>query len=167
MSHECRHLTSLLVTTENLDAKETGYFGLGRTFRSSFITTLALEVNVLIMINYFLLVFRVCPESIQLLCNMKNRDIYWKRYKKHYTEDSDTSVPFKVGNLVPHTLLPAPLPQFKILQNPLLESPSAAPHIFLNIINVLKSLPFQRWFEFWEKPEVTEHSILAVGGPVT
>lgn len=58
MSHECRHLTSRLVTTKNLDAKETGYFGLGRTFRSKFIATLALAVNVLIMINYFLLVFK-------------------------------------------------------------------------------------------------------------
>ena len=36
---------------------------------------------------------------------MKNRDIYWRRYKK-YTQDNDTSVPFKVGTLGPETVLP-------------------------------------------------------------
>ena len=36
-------------------------------------------------------------------------------------------------------------------------------HIFLNLINGLKSLPFQRWFKFWEKPEVAECQIWAVG----
>ena len=39
------------------------------------------------------------------------------------------------------------------------------PHcIFLNLINGLKSLPFQRWFSFWVKPEVAGHQIWAVGG---
>ena len=33
-------------------------------------------------------------------------DIYWRRYKKHWTQDNDTSVPFKVGTLGPHTVLP-------------------------------------------------------------
>ena len=28
---------------------------------------------------------------------MKNRDIYWRIYKNHCTEDNDTSVPFEVG----------------------------------------------------------------------
>ena len=37
-------------------------------------------------------------------------------------------------------------------------------HIFLSLIDSLKSLPFQRWFQFWEKPEVTGHQICAVGG---
>ena len=37
---------------------------------------------------------------------MKNRDISWRRYKKHCTEDNDTSLPFKVGTLGPHTVLP-------------------------------------------------------------
>ena len=37
---------------------------------------------------------------------MKNRDIYWRRYKKHCTQDNDASVPFEVGTLGPHTLLP-------------------------------------------------------------
>ena len=32
---------------------------------------------------------------------MKNRNIYWRRYK-----DNDASVPFKVGTLGPHTVLP-------------------------------------------------------------
>ena len=37
---------------------------------------------------------------------MKNRDIYWSRYKKHWTQDNDDSVPFKIGTLGPHTVLP-------------------------------------------------------------
>ena len=37
---------------------------------------------------------------------MKNRDVYWRRYKKHCTQDNDTSVPFKVGTLGPHTVFP-------------------------------------------------------------
>ena len=47
----------------------------------------------------------VCPEGIQP-CNMKNRDIYGRRYKKHCTQDNDASVPFKVGTVGPHTVLP-------------------------------------------------------------
>ena len=46
----------------------------------------------------------VCPEGIQT-CKMKNR-YYWRRYKKHCTQDNDTSVSFKVGTLGPHTVLP-------------------------------------------------------------
>ena len=42
-------------------------------------------------------------------CAMKNRDIYWRRYKKHCTQDNDTSVPFKAGTLGPHTVLLASL----------------------------------------------------------
>ena len=41
--------------------------------------------------------------------------------------------------------------------------PSFAPLYFLTLINSLKSLPFQRWFKFWEKPEVAECQIWAVG----
>ena len=37
---------------------------------------------------------------------MKNRDIYCRGYKKHCTQDNDASVPFKVGTLGPHTVLP-------------------------------------------------------------
>ena len=49
--------------------------------------------------------YEVCPEAIQPY-NMKNRDIYWRRYKKHCTYDNDTSVPFKVVTLGPHAVLP-------------------------------------------------------------
>ena len=44
------------------------------------------------------------------------------------------------------------------------QSPSAVPFIFLNLINCLKSLPFQRWLKFVEKLEVTEDQILNIGG---
>ena len=37
---------------------------------------------------------------------MENRDVYWRRYKIHCTKDNDASVPFKVGTLGPHTVLP-------------------------------------------------------------
>ena len=47
----------------------------------------------------------VCAEGIQP-CNMKNRDTYWRRYKKHCTQDNEASVPFKVGTLGPHAVLP-------------------------------------------------------------
>ena len=42
--------------------------------------------------------YEVCPEGI-LQCNMNNREIYWRRYKEHGTQDNDASVPFKVGTL--------------------------------------------------------------------
>ena len=48
---------------------------------------------------------KVCPEGIQP-CDMKNRDIHWRRYKKHCTQDNYTVVPFKVGTLGPHIVLP-------------------------------------------------------------
>ena len=32
--------------------------------------------------------------------------MYWRRYKKNYTQDNNTSVTFKVGTLGPHTVLP-------------------------------------------------------------
>ena len=39
------------------------------------------------------------------------------------------------------------------------------PHcIFLNLIDYLKSLPFPRWFYFWEKPEVSGHHIWVTVG---
>ena len=46
---------------------------------------------------------------------MKNRGIYWRRYKKHCTQDNDASLPFKVA--------PWDLTQFS-------HSPSAAPLYF-------------------------------------
>ena len=48
--------------------------------------------------------YKVCPEDIQP-CTMKNRDIYWRRYKKHCTQDNDASVSFKVGTLGRQTVL--------------------------------------------------------------
>ena len=83
---------------------------------------------------------------------MKNKDIDWRRYKKYRTWDNDPSVPFKVGTLGPHTVLPITI---------------SARHVFLNLTNNLKSLPFQRWFRFGAKPEVAGHLILVVGGWVT
>ena len=52
------------------------------------------------------------------------------RYKKHCTQNNDTSVSFTVGTMRPHTVLPVPLLLVKTWQNPLLESPSAAPWYF-------------------------------------
>ena len=49
--------------------------------------------------------YEVCPESTHA-CTVKNRDTYQKRYKKHCTQDDDTSVPLKAGTLGPHTVLP-------------------------------------------------------------
>ena len=90
-----------------------------------------------------LLVYKVGTESIQP-CNMKNGDIYWRRYTKHCTQDSDALVPFIVGTLGPHTILPASLPLFKTLQTLCWNRHRRAHCIFLNCINSLTSLPFQR-----------------------
>ena len=50
--------------------------------------------------------YKGCPESIQPH-NMKETFIEEDtRYKKHCTYSNDTSVPFKVGTLGPHTVLP-------------------------------------------------------------
>ena len=50
-------------------------------------------------------IYDVSPGGIQPY-NMKNTDIYWRKYKKHCAWDNDSSVPFKVGTLGPHTVLP-------------------------------------------------------------
>ena len=76
-------------------------------------------------------VYKVCPEGIQA-CTMKKIEPFIEedtRYKKHCTQDNDTSVPFKVGTLGPHSF-----PSHYQL-------PCC---IFLNLIDGLKSLPFQR-----------------------
>ena len=56
-----------------------------------------------IMITFY----KACPESIQP-GGMKNRDIYWRRYKIPETLyiGQDTLAPFRVGTLGPHTVLP-------------------------------------------------------------
>ena len=81
---------------------------------------------------------------------LENRDIYW-RYKIQET--------LYIGKW-----------GFSLLQSRHLEISHSSPNnhqlphcIFLNLIDGLKSLPFQRWFWFWEKPEVTGHQIWAVG----
>ena len=70
---------------------------------------------------------------------MKNRDIYWKRYKIQET--------LYIGQWC-----------LGFLQSRHLGTSHSSPnlhqlpcHIFLNLINGLKSLPFQRWFQCWEK----------------
>ena len=62
-----------------------------------------LSVTPVVLANFQL--HKVCPEGIQS-CTIKNRDIHWRRYKKHCTQDNDVSVPFRVGTLGPHTVLP-------------------------------------------------------------
>ena len=56
-------------------------------------------------------VYNACPVGIQP-CTLKNRHSLKKiqdtRYKKQCTQDNDTSVPFQVGTLGPHTVLPVP-----------------------------------------------------------
>ena len=63
---------------------------------------------------------------------MKNRDIYWRRYKIQETlyMGQCTSVALSAGTLGPHTVLPLSLSLFKTLQNSLLESLSATPLYF-------------------------------------
>ena len=42
-------------------------------------------ISVFIFISQYLgIQYKVCPEGIQP-CNMKNKDLYWRRYKKHCT----------------------------------------------------------------------------------
>ena len=102
---------------------------------------------VLIMI---IIVYNMYPDSIQP-CNMKNRDICW-RYKILET--------LYIGQ---QCLSP--------LQSKHLGTSHSSPnhqslpcHIFLNLTDGLKSLPFQRWFLFWEKSEETRCQIWAVEG---
>ena len=49
--------------------------------------------------------YEVCPEGIQP-CTMKNRDIIEEDTRNICTQDNAASVPFKVGTLGPHTVLP-------------------------------------------------------------
>ena len=95
--------------------------------------------------------YEVCLESIQPR-NMKNRDTYWRRYK------------------IQETLYRGQWHLSPLQRRHLGTSHSSPSHcqlprsIFLNLIKSLKSLPFLRWFEFWEKPEVTGRQIRAIGG---
>ena len=88
----------------------------------------------------------IYPEGIQS-CNMKNRTFIEEdtRYKKHCTQDNDASVPFKVGTLGSHTLLPIAIPLYfpESHQWSEISSPS-------KVILVLR------------KPQVTGHQIWVV-----
>ena len=90
---------------------------------------------------YYSPINKVCPEGIQP-CTMKNRDIYWRIHKIQET--------LYIGQwrlcLLPsrHHGTSHSSPKCHQL-----------PHgIFLNLISGPKSIPFQRWLQFWEKPEV-------------
>ena len=83
---------------------------------------------------------------------MKNRDIYSRRYK------IQERVYIGQWHLSP-------------IQSEHLGTSHSSPshhqlthHIFLNLIDGLKYLPFQRWFQFWKKPEVTGPQLWAAGG---
>ena len=78
-------------------------------------------------------IYMVFPEGIQPY-NMKKRDIYWRRYKIQET--------LYIGRWC-----------LSLLQSRHLGTSHSSPnchqlphHIFLNLIDGLKSLPFQRWF---------------------
>ena len=99
-------------------------------------------------------------------CDMKKRDIYWRRYKIKETLYIGQMMPqssFKEGTLGPHTVLTASLPPFETLWILYWNRHQLSCHIFLTLIHGLKSLPFQRWFYFWEKPEVTGHQMWFTG----
>ena len=97
------------------------------------------------------LAYEVCPEGIPPW-NMKNRDIYWRRYKIQETLYIEQWCLSPLQSRQTGTSHSSPSRhQLSCL-------------IFLNLINGLKSLPFQRWFWFLEKPEVTGHQIWVVGG---
>ena len=76
-------------------------------------TTFAVQTNFpnvpfyLFTLSYNFNTYKVCPEGTQP-CNWKNRDIYWSTYKIQETLyiGYDATVPFKVGTLGPHTILP-------------------------------------------------------------
>ena len=92
--------------------------------------------------------YEVCLEGIQP-CNMKNRDICWGRYKIQET--------LCIGQW--------PLGPQHLGTSHSSPNHHQMPHrIFLNLINSLRSLPFQRWLYFWEKLEVTGHQIWVVVG---
>ena len=85
------------------------------------------------LLSALLIKRKICPESTQP-CTMKNREIYWRRYKKQemlyigqwhisplQSRHIGNSHSFSIRHQLPH-------------------------HIFLNLTDGLKSLPFQRWF---------------------
>ena len=96
------------------------------------------------------LTYTFCPEGMQP-CNMKNRDIYWRRYKIQDT--------LYIGQW-----LLSPLHSRHLGTSHSSPNHHQLPfRIFLKLIDGLQSLVFQRQFQFWEKP-VTGHLSWGVEG---
>ena len=96
-------------------------------------------------------IYELCPGGIHA-CTWKIETFIEEdtRYKKHCTQDNDTSVFSKVGTLGPHIVFPTPLSLFKTLQNPLVELPSAA----------LSYFPESQW---WSEIFFSSKVILVLG----
>lgn len=75
--------------------------------------------------------YEVCPGSI-LPCSIKKKHLGEKIQDiRNCTENNDVSVPFEVGTLEPHTVLPASLPLFWTVEaESFLEPPSATQSYF-------------------------------------
>ena len=100
--------------------------------------------------NHNVYTHKVCPDSIQP-CNMKKRDIYWRRYKLEetlYIRQWCLS-PLQSSTLGPHIVPPITI---------------SCPVIFSWISSTVWNLfPFKGDFS-WEKSKVAGHQIWAVGG---
>ena len=81
-----------------------------------------------------------------------------QKVSSHVIWKIDTFFEEDTRNIIPRTVT---------LQSPSKQARSSPNHhqlpccILLNLPYGLKSLPFQRWFQFWEKPELTGHQIWA------
>ena len=64
--------------------------------------------NYTICILYFIYAYTMSVQKVSIHVVWKTETFIEEdtRYKKHYTQDNDTSVPFKGGTLGPHTVLP-------------------------------------------------------------
>ena len=91
-------------------------------------------------------------QKIYSLLIWKNRNIYEEdtKYKKHCTWNNDASVPFKVGTLGSHTILPITISCSVVLS-------------WISLI-VWNLFPFGGDFSFGKKTEVTGRQIWAVEG---
>ena len=106
-------------------------------------------------------VWKVCVESIHP-CTMKSRNIYWRRYKKHWTQYNDTSVSFEVGPLGPHSSPSISSTVQNSQQTPLLASISC-PIIFPWISSMVwNHVPFKGDFHFG-KSQKSRYQIWAIG----